>query len=173
MKSKPRASSSMWLDATKLVPEEFVPLKIVGQIVLDRNPDNFFAETEQIAFCPANVVPGACTRNWGARLRMGCVQSLKVIGHVPAAKPLLRRAGIAEELIDAGVVALTGANTVVGFIAAAKKMLSGIASRKCVTFRNPHRNDCARDPHRARLARMRCRRDHERLNLRQVRCRSR
>jgi catalase len=46
------------LDATKLVPEELVPLKIVGRMVLDRNPDNFFAETEQIAFCPANVVPG-------------------------------------------------------------------------------------------------------------------
>src|SRR6202022_2543386 len=46
------------LDATKLIPEELVPLKIVGRMVLDRNPDNFFAETEQIAFCPANVVPG-------------------------------------------------------------------------------------------------------------------
>jgi catalase len=46
------------LDATKLIPEELVPLKIVGRLVLDRNPDNFFAETEQIAFCPANVVPG-------------------------------------------------------------------------------------------------------------------
>ena len=46
------------LDATKLVPEELVPLKIVGRMVLDRNPDNFFAETEPIAFRPANVVPG-------------------------------------------------------------------------------------------------------------------
>ena len=46
------------LDATKLIPEEIVPLKIVGRMVLDRNPDNFFAETEQIAFCPANIVPG-------------------------------------------------------------------------------------------------------------------
>ena len=46
------------LDATKLVPEELVPLQIIGRMVLDRNPDNFFAETEQIAFCPANVVPG-------------------------------------------------------------------------------------------------------------------
>jgi len=46
------------LDATKLIPEEIVPLKMVGQLVLDRNPDNFFAETEQVAFCVANVVPG-------------------------------------------------------------------------------------------------------------------
>ena len=46
------------LDATKLIPEEMVPLKKVGTMVLDRNPDNFFAETEQVAFCPANIVPG-------------------------------------------------------------------------------------------------------------------
>ncbi|HCK81512.1 MAG TPA: catalase [Candidatus Competibacter sp.] len=46
------------LDATKLIPEELVPLKVVGRMVLDRNPDNFFAETEQVAFCPAHVVPG-------------------------------------------------------------------------------------------------------------------
>ncbi len=46
------------LDATKLIPEEIVPLQIVGHMVLDRNPDNFFAETEQIAFCPGNIVPG-------------------------------------------------------------------------------------------------------------------
>jgi catalase len=46
------------LDATKLVPEELVPVKPVGRMVLDRNPDNFFAETEQVAFCTAHVVPG-------------------------------------------------------------------------------------------------------------------
>jgi catalase len=46
------------LDATKLVPEELVPLTPVGRMVLNRNPDNFFAETEQVAFCAAHVVPG-------------------------------------------------------------------------------------------------------------------
>ena len=46
------------LDATKLVPEELVPLTPVGKMVLDRNPDNFFAETEQVAFCAAHIVPG-------------------------------------------------------------------------------------------------------------------
>lgn len=46
------------LDPTKLVPEELVPLRPVGRLVLDRNPDNFFAETEQVAFCAGNVVPG-------------------------------------------------------------------------------------------------------------------
>jgi catalase len=46
------------LDATKLIPEELIPVKPVGRMVLNRNPDNFFAETEQVAFCTAHVVPG-------------------------------------------------------------------------------------------------------------------
>ncbi len=46
------------LDPTKLIPEELIPLRPVGRMVLDRNPDNFFAETEQVAFCTSNVVPG-------------------------------------------------------------------------------------------------------------------
>ena len=46
------------LDATKIVPEELVPVRPVGRLVLNRNPDNFFAETEQVAFCAAHVVPG-------------------------------------------------------------------------------------------------------------------
>ncbi|MGV3520633.1 catalase [Luteitalea sp.] len=46
------------LDATKIVPEELVPIRPVGKLVLNRNPDNFFAETEQVAFCTAHVVPG-------------------------------------------------------------------------------------------------------------------
>ncbi len=46
------------LDSTKIIPEELVPVRIVGRMVLDRNPDNFFAETEQVAFCTAHVVPG-------------------------------------------------------------------------------------------------------------------
>src|SRR5680860_41086 len=46
------------LDATKLVPEEMVPVKIIGKMTLNRNPENFFAETEQVAFLPGNIVPG-------------------------------------------------------------------------------------------------------------------
>ncbi|WP_432380492.1 catalase [Duganella sp. P38] len=46
------------LDPTKIVPEELVPLRIVGKMTLNRNPDNFFAETEQVAFCTAHIVPG-------------------------------------------------------------------------------------------------------------------
>ncbi len=46
------------LDSTKLIPEELVPVHPIGKMVLNRNPDNFFAETEQVAFKPSNVVSG-------------------------------------------------------------------------------------------------------------------
>src|SRR5660398_72628 len=46
------------LDATKLIPEELVPLQVIGRMVLDRWPNNFFAETEQVAYCPSHIVPG-------------------------------------------------------------------------------------------------------------------
>ncbi len=46
------------LDATKIIPEEEVPIRKVGRLVLDRCVDNFFAETEQVAFCTNNIVPG-------------------------------------------------------------------------------------------------------------------
>ena len=46
------------LDATKLIPEELVPVRIVGKMVLNRYPDNFFSETEQVAFCPSHLPPG-------------------------------------------------------------------------------------------------------------------
>jgi catalase len=46
------------LDPTKIIPEELVPVKIIGKMTLNRNPDNFFAETEQVAFHPGHVVPG-------------------------------------------------------------------------------------------------------------------
>ena len=46
------------LDATKLIPEEDLPVRRVGRLVLDRVVDNFFAETEQVAFCTQNIVPG-------------------------------------------------------------------------------------------------------------------
>jgi catalase len=46
------------LDSTKLIPEELVPVQPIGKMILNRNPDNFFAETEQVAYQPSNVVPG-------------------------------------------------------------------------------------------------------------------
>ena len=46
------------LDSTKLIPEEDIPVRVIGKMVLNRNVDNFFAETEQAAFLPTNIVPG-------------------------------------------------------------------------------------------------------------------
>jgi catalase len=46
------------LDSTKLIPEEVIPVQRIGKMVLDRNPDNYFAETEQVAFCTTHLVPG-------------------------------------------------------------------------------------------------------------------
>ncbi|MEO6812124.1 MAG: catalase [Isosphaeraceae bacterium] len=46
------------LDPTKIIPEEQVPVTLIGRMVLDRRVDNFFAETEQVAFCTQNIVPG-------------------------------------------------------------------------------------------------------------------
>jgi catalase len=46
------------LDATKLIPEEDLPVQVIGRMVLDRNPSNHFAENEQVAFLPSNVIPG-------------------------------------------------------------------------------------------------------------------
>jgi len=46
------------LDATKLIPEEKIPLRVIGRMVLNRNPTNYFSETEQVAFMTTNVVPG-------------------------------------------------------------------------------------------------------------------
>ncbi|KAL1925660.1 uncharacterized protein VTP21DRAFT_543 [Calcarisporiella thermophila] len=51
------------LDPTKIIPEELVPVRWVGRMVLNRNPDNFFAETEQVAFHPAHLVPGIDVTN--------------------------------------------------------------------------------------------------------------
>ncbi|KHN67769.1 catalase HPII [Acinetobacter calcoaceticus] len=46
------------LDPTKIIPEELVPVTPIGRFILNRNVDNFFAETEQVAFCPGHIVPG-------------------------------------------------------------------------------------------------------------------
>ncbi|RFN58196.1 catalase [Marixanthomonas ophiurae] len=46
------------LDPTKLIPEELVPVQKIGKMTLNRNPENFFAETEQVAFLPGHIVPG-------------------------------------------------------------------------------------------------------------------
>src|ERR1035438_8895894 len=57
-KARPTHCPSTSWTRPKLIPEELVPLRVVGRMVLDRNPDNFFAETEQVAFLPTNMPPG-------------------------------------------------------------------------------------------------------------------
>ncbi len=49
------------LDVTKTWPEQLFPMQPVGRMVLNRNVDNFFNDNEQVAFCPAIIVPGGCT----------------------------------------------------------------------------------------------------------------
>ena len=56
--TSPTGSRSTCSTPTKLIPEEEVPVRPVGRLVLDRVVDNFFAETEQVAFCTQNIVPG-------------------------------------------------------------------------------------------------------------------
>lgn len=51
------------LDPTKIIPEEVVPVQIIGKLTLNKNPDNYFAETEQVAFCVGNLVPGIDVTN--------------------------------------------------------------------------------------------------------------
>lgn len=57
------------LDVTKIWPEDIFPLQPVGRMVLNRNPDNFFNENEQLAFCPALVVPGEAV-GWGLAFQL-------------------------------------------------------------------------------------------------------
>ena len=57
-KSSPTHSTSTFSTPTKIIPEELIPVQLVGRLVLDRMVDNFFAETEQVAFCTQNIVPG-------------------------------------------------------------------------------------------------------------------
>lgn len=46
------------LDSTKLIPEELVPVQYIGTLTLNRNPVDYFAEVEQVAFCTQHIVPG-------------------------------------------------------------------------------------------------------------------
>jgi catalase len=106
------------LDPTKLIPEEVIPLTVLGKMVLDRNVDNFFAETEQVAFCVANVVPGIDFTNdplMQGRLFSYLDTQLKRLGgpnfhEIPVNRPkcpwhTLQRDGHMRHEVDAGRVA--------------------------------------------------------------------
>lgn len=103
------------LDATKLIPEELVPLTPVGEFVLNRNVEDYHAETEQISFSPANIVPGMDFSNDPllqgrlfaytdtALYRLGTVN----FNQIPINRPLCpfasnRRGGFAQQRIVRG-----------------------------------------------------------------------
>ena len=105
------------LDATKLIPEELVPVLRIGKLVLDRNPDNFFAETEQVAFHAGHVVPGIDFSNdpllQGRLFSYTDTQLLRLGGpnfhEIPINRPLAslhnnQRAGLGRQTIDKGRV---------------------------------------------------------------------
>ncbi len=105
------------LDDTKLIPEELVPVRIVGKMTLNRNPDNYFAETEQVAFCVSHVVPGIDFTNdpmLQGRLHSYLDTQLRRIGpnfaELPINRPINpvsnnRRDGFAKNTIHKGRVA--------------------------------------------------------------------
>ncbi|WP_439489044.1 catalase [Algoriphagus sp.] len=103
------------LDATKIIPEELVPVRMIGKMVLDRNPTNFFAETEQVAFHPGHLVPGIDFTNdplLQGRLFSYTDTQLSRLGgpnfnEIPINRPIApvhnnQRAGIMRQTINAG-----------------------------------------------------------------------
>ena len=108
------------LDATKLVPEELCPVRIVGTLTLDRNPANYFAETEQVAFHPGHLVPGIGFVDdplLQARLFSYFDTQLTRLGgpnfaQIPVNRPLAdvndnNRDGIMQQAVHEGVAAYT------------------------------------------------------------------
>ena len=105
------------LDPTKLIPEELVPVKRIGKMTLNRNPDNFFAETEQVAFHPGHIVPGIDFSNdplLQGRLFSYTDTQLKRLGgpnfhEIPINRPLApvhnnQRDGMMRQAINTGKV---------------------------------------------------------------------
>jgi catalase len=114
------------LDPTKLIPEELVPVRPIGKMILNRNPDNFFAETEQVAFCAAHVVPGIDFTNdplLQGRLFSYTDTQLSRLGgpnfhEIPINRPVcpfrnFQRDGMHRQTVDAGRVAY-GRNSLQG-----------------------------------------------------------
>lgn len=108
------------LDATKVWPEELVPVVPVGKLILNKNPDNFFAETEQVAFCPGNLVPGIDVSNdpllQGRLFSYIDTQLIRLGGpnfnEIPINKPLAeihnwQRDGYHRQAINKGAVSYT------------------------------------------------------------------
>ena len=89
------------LDPTKLIPEEMVPLEPIGKMVLDRNPDNFFAETEQVAFRPAQRRAGHRLQRTIRCCRAGCSRTSTRSSSASAARTSTRSRSTAPQVPDA------------------------------------------------------------------------
>jgi catalase len=129
------------LDPTKLIPEELVPVRIVGTLTLNRNPDNFFAETEQVAFHIGHVVPGIDFTNdpllQGRLFSYTDTQLLRLGGpnfhEIPINRPLAvvhnnQRDGLMRQTINRGKTAHSPNNISSGCPFQAGKMNGGFTS---------------------------------------------
>ena len=129
------------LDSTKIVPEELVPVQRVGKLTLNRNPDNFFAETEQVAFHLGHIVPGIDFTNdpllQGRLFSYTDTQLLRLGGpnfhEIPINRPVVpvhnnQRDGLMRQTINRGKVSYgpNGLNN--GYPAQAKTSEGGFAS---------------------------------------------
>lgn len=120
------------LDPTKIWPEEQVPVKLIGKLVLNKNPENFFAETEQVAFCPGNIVPGIDFSNdpllQGRLFSYIDTQLIRLGGpnfhEIPVNRPIVpihnnQRDGHMRQMINKGKVSYTPNGLAGGFPAEA------------------------------------------------------
>lgn len=129
------------LDPTKIIPEELVPVTKIGRLVLDRNPDNFFAETEQVAFHPGHIVPGIDFTNdpllQGRLFSYTDTQLLRLGGpnfhEIPINRPVVpvhnnQRDGHMRQQINTGRVSYSPNSLGNGYPAQAKEADGGFVS---------------------------------------------
>ncbi|MEO8538730.1 MAG: catalase [bacterium] len=122
------------LDATKLVPEELVPVELVGKLTLNRNPDNFFAETEQVAFHVGNVVPGIEVTNdplMQARLFSYLDTQLTRLGgpnfhEIPINRPLVEVHNHQQDGFHRNAISASKANYHPNSVGGGNPMLAGV-----------------------------------------------
>ena len=142
------------LDASKIIPEELVPVRIVGRMVLNRNPDNFFAETEQIGFKPTNILPGMDFTNdplLQGRLFSYLDTQLIRLGspnwqQLPINRPVVpvannQRDGYMRQTINPGRVAYHPASLDGGSPQDVPAAQGGFASYPCLLYTSPSPRD--------------------------------
>ena len=140
------------LDATKIVPEELVPVFPVGKLVLNRNPDNFFAETEQVAFCTAHVVPGVDFSNdplLAGRIHSYVDTQISRLGGAELPRDPDQRAGRARSTTTSATACTARRSTAAACPTSRTRSAAAVRSR-------PARWASCRSPSRARPTTTRC-----------------